>query len=425
MNVLKNFIKRTPLFPLVRRIYQRLGAILFPDEFSDFPSVPYRFNKKEAKRIYNIVLSGKLHHRVGYEVSHLEQEFAQYHRVKYALATNAGTAALEMAVKAVGIQPGDEVIVPSYTFIATAQAVLLRGGIPVFADIDDTFTISPKSIAEKITSRTRAIIPVHVFGNVANMEAINKIARQHNLSVIEDCCQAIGALYKGKKVGSLSDVACFSFNEKKAVTAGQGGMIITNNKKLFDIANHTRETGQLDDSLASDVVTTGNTYALTEMQGALARMELARLDELNAIRRENFSYFIETIDTAGLPLRWYRLLPEAYPSFSRLALLVDFQKLSTSRASFLRAMRARDIPMKTFYPKPLYSYSLFQNRKDGLLGTAYPFSLNRSIVYRGLHLPYVEKFCRQLVGIEFSPYITKRHLRYFCGTVTQYLRSYL
>lgn len=418
-------MRKTFIYPLLRCAYYTLGKIFRRDEFADFPTTPYRFSRQEALYIYHIVLSGKLHHRVGNEVSMLEKEFASYHNAKYALATNAGTAALEMAVKAVGVRPGDEVIVPAYTFIATAQAVLSRGGIPVFADIDDTFTIFPISVQEKITSRTKAIIPVHMFGNVADMDAITMIARKYHLAVIEDCCQAIGATYKGKKVGTLSDVGCFSFNEKKAVTTGQGGMLITNNKKYYDVANHTRETGQLDDSLASDVVTTGNTYVLTEMQGALARMALEKLDILNEKRRANFELFTHTIDTTSLPVRWYRILPHAHPSFSRLAMLIDFEHLGLKRKEFLKAMHALGIPMKTFYPVPLYSYSLFQNRKDSLLNTTYPFALNNKIVYRNMRLPYVEEFCRQQVGIEFSPYITRRHISYFCQTISEYIRGYI
>lgn len=421
----KSIIKKTFFYPLLRRVYYALGKIFRPDEFGDFPTVPYRFSRQEALRVYHIVLNGKLHHRVGKEVSMLEKEFASYHNTKYALATNAGTSALEMAVKAVGVGPGDEVIVPAYTFIATAQAVLSRGGVPVFADIDDTFTISSESVRAKITSRTKAIIPVHMFGNVADMEAINLIARKHHLAVIEDCCQAIGAAYKGEKVGTLSDLGCFSFNEKKAVTTGQGGMLITNSKKFYDIANHTRETGQLDETLASDVVTTGNTYALTEMQGALARMELEKLVMLNEKRRANFELFTQTIDTTSLPVRWYRILPQVQPSFSRLVLLIDFKRLGLTRQDFLEAMHSLGIPMKTFYPVPLYSYSLFQKRKDSLLNTTYPFSLNKSVVYKKMHLPFVEEFCRQQVGLEFSPYITPRHISYFCQTVSEYLRGYL
>lgn len=391
----------------------------------EFPTRPYLFSKEEARRVYTIILSGKLHHRTGTEVSMLEKEFAAYHGVRFALATNAGTSALEMAIKAIGIKPGDEVIVPAYTFIATAQAVLSRGGVPVFADIDDTFTLSPGSVRKYISPRTKAIVAVHMFGNVADMDEINKIAKQHKLLVVEDCCQAIGASFRGKKVGSLGDIGCFSFNEKKAITTGQGGMFITNSKDFFTIANHTRETGQLDDSLASDVVTTGNTFALTEMQASLARSALTQLDKLNETRKKNYDLFIEMIDTERIPLRWYRILPQSLPSFSRLVFMVDFDHLGVTRRNFIQSMNTKGIPVRTFYPVPLYAYTLFQKRKDVLLNTTFPFTMNTRVRYSKLHLPFVELFCKNQVGIEFSPYITEDHLRYMCQTFSDYTLSHI
>jgi len=414
---LKKIFQKIPLYSLLRRfLTQKLTA---------FPTSPYVFSEKEAQRVYDIVLTGKLHHRSGREVSMLEKEFAQYHNVRYALATNAGTSALEMAIKAIGVQPGDEVIVPAYTFVATAQAVLARGGIPIFADIDDTFTLSPSSLAKHVSSRTKAIVVVHMFGNVAALDEIKRIAKLHKLLIIEDCCQAIGASYEGRKVGSIGDIGCFSFNEKKAVTTGQGGMFITNKKDYFTIAHHTRETGQLDDSLASDVVTTGNTFALTEMQAALARSELARLDELNNKRKENYETFIAMIDTNFVPLRWYRILPKAQPSFSRLVFMIDFDTLKVTRDEFIRAMNLEGIPVRTFYPIPLYAYTLFQKRKDMLLKSSFPFNMNPRVRYANLHLPFVELFCKNQVGIEFSPYINEIHLSHMCNVFSSYLMSHL
>jgi len=390
----------------------------------EFPTQPYTFTRDDAKRIYNIVLSGKLNHRFGPETSLLEKEFATYHKTKYALATNSGTSALEMAVKAIGIKPGDEVIVPAYTFVATAQAVLSRGGIPVFADIDDTFTLSPASALEKINKRTKAIIVVHAFGNVADMDRILGIAKRHNLFVIEDSCQAIGASYKGKKVGSLGDIGCFSFNETKAVYTGQGGMLTTSNKKFYDIANITRETGQIDIMLGSDVQTTGNTFALTEMQAALARSILGQLDNLNIRRKNNYELFTRIIGTEELPFRWYRILPEAGPSFSRLNFMVDFKKLRTTRNAFITRIQVQGVPMKTFYPIPLYRYSLFQNRMDSLIHSSFPFNQNSHVQYKGMYLPFVELFYKQQIGIDFSPYLTRDNIIYFCTTFRNQMKSY-
>lgn len=397
--------KHESLYLIAKRIKKIFGL-----ETPPFPTKSYIFTTGDAQKVYDVVMTSTLHHSMGHQVKDLEKEFANYHNSKYALATNAGTSALELAVKAVGVKPGDEVIVPAYTFVATAQAVLSRGGIPVFADLDDTFTISPTSIESKITKKTRAIIPVHIFGNVSDMDRINTIAKKNKLFVIEDCCQAIGASYKGKKVGTLGDIGCFSFNENKAITTGQGGMVTTSNKKFIEIMHSTREAGQIDDVMGSDVQTTGNTFALTEMQGALARSILNKLDDLNFVRTDNYNYFVNTIDTSNLAIRWFRILPGALPSFSRLVFMIDFKKLGTTRKSFLKNMVSEGIPMKLFYPIPIYKYSLFQKKTDVLTKNDFPFNLNKSISYKDEKLPFVEKFCSEMVGINFSPYIKHEHI---------------
>jgi len=400
---------------------KRIRRFIRSHTASNIPIEPYRFTKKDAQKVYTIIRSGKLNHRFGPETSSLEKEFADYHNVTYALATNSGTSALEMAVKAIGIKPGDEVIVPAYTFVATAQAVLSRGGIPVFADIDDTYTISPESIKQHISKRTKAIIVVHIFGNVCDMKRINAIAKLHNLRVIEDSCQSIGASYDGVKTGALGDIGCFSFNETKGIYTGQGGMLITSNKKFYDIANVTRETGQIDVTLGSDVQTTGNTYALTEMQASLARSILQKLDALNERRRMNFDRFMEKIGVQPLPLHWYRINPSASPSFSRLAFLVDFNHIGITRETVLTTLQAQGVPMKSFYPTPLYRYSLFQKRYDTVIKSAYPFNLNTHVQYKNTFLPNAEQFFRQHIGMNFSPYLTPAHIKTLCTVLQQQL----
>lgn len=412
--------------PILRSISWRILRLLRRLKISsdqEFPTMPYVFTRLEAKRVANIIVSGKLHHSMGSEVALLESEFASYQRKKYALATNAGTSALELAIKAIGIHPGDEIIVPAYTFVATAQAVLSRGGVPVFADIDDTFTISTPSIEKLITSRTKAIIPVHMFGNVADMDKIIQIAIKHKLRVIEDACQAVGAKYKGFPVGSLGDIGCFSFNTRKAITTGQGGMVVTSKKEYFDIMLITRETGQINETVGSDVITTGNTFSLTEMQASLARSILQKLDSLNAKRLRNYNLFTQCINTSSGLLRWNRILPNSQPSFSRLVLMIDFEKLKTTREIFIKRMNTSGIPMKTFYPVPLYKYSLFQKQKDTLTKSEYPFFMNKHVNYRMVHHSFVEKFCRQQVGLEFSPYLTDNHIYLLCDQLNQFIST--
>lgn len=409
------FLKQ--LYQSIKKMFPTLGFIYR----KPFPTKPYIFTRKDAQNVYNIVLSGNLHYTSGEEVRLFESEFAAYHGTKYALATNAGTSALELAIKAIAIQPGDEVIVPAYTYVATAQAVLARGGIPIFADIDDTFTIAPESIEKQISNKTKAIIAVHMFGNVADMDSILTLAKNHKILVIEDACQAIGAKYKKAHVGSLGHIGCFSFNETKAIYTGQGGMLVSSNKKFYEIAHITRETGFIDGNMQNDVISTGHTYGMTQMQAVLGRSILEQLDDLNEQRRKNYHFFTQLIDTKTLPLRWFRILPEASPSFYRLVFMIDFQKLNVNRKIFIERLRSQGIPIKTFYPTPLYAYSLFKNKKDGLTHSSFPFSLSKQR-YANIKLPFVETFCKQQIGIPFSPYLTDRHIEYFCEVLNSQIR---
>ena len=381
------------------------------------PSQPYRYTHDDAKKIYDLVLSGKLTHRSGHETTLLEKEFSEYSGTKYSVSTNSGTSALILAMKAIGIKPGDEVIVPAYTFIAVAQAVLVCGGTPVFADINNTFTISPDSVKTVVTTRTRAIIVAHMFGNVAEMGKILSLARKQKLFVIEDCAQAIGAKYKGKRVGSIGDIGCFSFNEKKALPTGQGGMITTSNRVFLRNIVASRNTGIETVDHQTDVTTFGYTMFMTEMEASLARSILPQVDLLNQKRRKNFSNLVKRLSDVGDLIFPYRIVDGAEPSFSRFACMVHFSHLTLTRDEFFKTIQAQGIPVKAFYPIPLYRYSLFQKRKDVLSGNTFPFSANRNVTYASLRLPFAERFFREQVGMEFSPYLSSGDIAYIVKTI--------
>lgn len=233
------------------------------------------------------------------EIDKLQQEWAEYCGAKYCLATNSGTAALHMSVAAAGIGPGDEVIVPAYTFVASGTAVLHHNAIPVFVDVDPrTWNLDPALIEAAITPYTKAIMPVHLNGFPADMDAINAIARKHSLVVIEDACQAHGATYKGKKSGSLGDMAAFSLNTWKNLSAGDGGLFVTDNEELLDGARMVREFGE---RILKGKRREYNSYAMgwmyrtSEFVGAFARTQLHRLDEMNAHRIGNAKYLREAL----------------------------------------------------------------------------------------------------------------------------------
>jgi len=380
-----------------------------PIRTAPFITKPYFYTKEDAEKVAKTILGGRLTHSSGEEIKKLEKEFARYCGTRYALATNSGTSALQLAVKAAGVGVGDEVILPAYTFIATAQAILAQGGVPIFADLDDTFCISIKSVKKIITKKTKAIVVVHIFGNVADVEGLKKIIGNKKIAIIEDCTQAIGATLKNKKVGSLGDIGCFSFNEKKALPTGQGGMLTTSNYELYRIVAATRNTG-IDKTVSSNEVNTvGNTFFMTEMEAVLARSILKKLDKLNQSRKKNFQYLQKKLDNYQNNLKIYSIHKNANPSFSRIIFLIDFKKIGTTRDTFIEAVNREGIPLRTFYPIPLYKYRLFQERKDKFINNSFAFIKNRRN-YRSISLPNVEHFCEYQVGMEFSPYITKKDI---------------
>jgi len=225
----------------------------------------------------------------GQYVDRFEREFASYLGRKHALAAMNGTAALHLAIMSVGVKPGDEVIVPSFTFIATSNCVLYAGAKPVFVDIDpNTYNIDPEKIERLISPRTKAIIPVHYAGQPADMDPILEIAERRGLCVIEDAAEAHGATYKNRKAGAIGELGCFSFYPNKNMTTGEGGMLVTDDDEIAEKACLLRSHGQ--DSRYHHV-TIGYNYRMTDMQAALGMVQLRRLDRILRKKREAAEYY--------------------------------------------------------------------------------------------------------------------------------------
>ena len=237
------------------------------------------FLGNEKKYLLDTIESGWIS-SIGPYIENFEKEFARYHGVKHAIATHNGTIALHLALAASGIGEGDEVIVPDLTFIATANSVRYCNAIPVLTDVcPDDWNISPAEIEKHLTQATKAIIPVHLYGNPARIEEIMKIAQDHKLIVIEDCAEAPGALYNGEKVGTFGDIGCFSFFGNKVLTTGEGGMCITNNDELAHRMRILRDHGMnLQKKYKYDYL--GFNYRMTNMQAAVGLAQLEQLDEL-------------------------------------------------------------------------------------------------------------------------------------------------
>jgi dTDP-4-amino-4,6-dideoxygalactose transaminase len=256
------------------------------------------FDEREVEAITDVVRSGKWGCLVGDKVHQFEREFAVFQQARYGICVVNGTAALQIAMRAVGAGAGDEVITTSYTFIATPNAALSLGAVPVFCDIDpDTYGIDATKAEALITERTRAILPVHIFGCPCDMDAILDIARRHNLAVVEDACQAWGAEWKGRRVGALGRLGCFSFQLSKNITAGEGGIIVTNDDQIEEVIWSLHNVGRRKGGLWYEHVRLGWNYRMTEWQGAILLVQLTRLPEHMAIRDRNATYLTDQLAT--------------------------------------------------------------------------------------------------------------------------------
>jgi dTDP-4-amino-4,6-dideoxygalactose transaminase len=274
----------------------------------------YWLGEEEKKEALDVLAGGRLM-RYGdlkdpqfkHKVFTLEEEFARYVGVPYALATNSGTSALLCSLLAGGLKPGDEVIVPAYTFVATYTAAAFVGLVPVLCEIDESLNIDPAEIERRITPKTRAIMPVHMLGNPCDMDAIMAIAAKHKLLVIEDACQAGGASYKGRQIGSIGDMAGFSLNVFKTITSGDGGLVTTRNEKLYRAAFGVHDQGHSPMRAGVEVGSRcilGLDFRMNEITGALALAQLRKIDRITATLREKKARFKEQIaDIPGMSFR--------------------------------------------------------------------------------------------------------------------------
>lgn len=268
-------------------------------EIHDWPQIA----TEDKEAVMRVLDRGILWGAAAPEVTSLEKEWADYQGVRYCLVTNSGTAALHMAVAAAGVEPGDEVITTPLSWTSTATCILHHNAIPIFADIDPaTYNVDPRRIEEKITSRTRAIIPVHLYGLSADMEAIMRIAERHGLKVIEDACQASGAIYRGQRVGSIGHLGAFSFNGNKNLPGGEGGALVTDDENLWQEAARIQQFGE---RRRTDTVREYNAYGMgwmyrsTEMTAAFVRSQFTRIEAITARIRANAHYLNQHL--AGIP----------------------------------------------------------------------------------------------------------------------------
>ena len=326
------------------------------------------------------------------KVEQFGQAFAKYQDAKHGIAVANGTVSLELCLKAGGIEPGDEVIVPAVTFIATVSAVTEVGAIPVFVDsVPDTISIDPNAIEKAITPRTKAVIAVHYGGYPVDFDAILPIVKRHNLLLIEDAAHAHGTEWKERKVGAIGDIGSFSFQESKSLTAGEGGIVLTNNTELAEKARLIHNIGRKVGTPGYLHFILSSNYRMTELQGALLLSQMKHLLEWTKLKHENGEYLAAELRKIGgiKPLkRDPRITKRGYYFFIIRYYSDEFKELP--RDKFVEALRAEGVPCYTGYGVPLYKNPAF--KKENLKGI-WAKHIGPIPDYEELYLPVAEKFC--------------------------------
>lgn len=364
--------------------------------------------REEVKAVQEVILSGR--YISGLKVEEFERRFADYLGTRYAVAVNSGTAALHIALAVLGIGPGDEVIVPPLTFFSTVSAVLHQNSIPIFADIDpESYCLAPQDVEKKISSRTKAIIPVHLYGNSAEMKDIMQLARRYRLKVIEDAAQAHGTEYKAKKVGSIGDIGIFSFFATKHMTTGEGGMLVTNNKKYADLARMIRSHGLIGRDRHHYL---GYNYRLSEIAAAMGLVQLKKLERANQKRIKNSLYLIKKLEKKRIPwIKTPKLAKHIKHTFFWCPICIDEKKLGMDTKSLVEALAKKGIETRHRYWEPLYKQKILLQKNAYPKG--FPFNskhYKKSIDYHKVYLQNAEKISGKVIGLPNHAMLTKQDL---------------
>ncbi len=357
------------------------------------------FDEKEEKALLEVLHSGKwwrgaYKEQGGSKVGQFEKAFAEFSDAKYGIAVVNGTAALELALKAGGIEAGDEVIVPAATFIATATAVVMVNAIPIFVDIEpETYQISPEAIESAITNKTKAIIPVHYGGYPADMDKIMEIAKKHHLLIIEDAAEAHGSEWRGRKVGAIGDMGTFSFQMGKPLTSGEGGIVVSDNEELASKCYAYHHIGRFHGAPTYEHALCGWNYRMTEFQGALLLSQFSRLPEQTEIRYKNGEYLaqlLNKIEGVSALKKDSRITKRGYYIYFIRYNEKEFGGLS--RDKFIETLKVEGISASTAHNQPIYKNSVFQEMNFGRTGCPIncPF-YGKKIDYSEVKCPVAER----------------------------------
>jgi dTDP-4-amino-4,6-dideoxygalactose transaminase len=345
--------------------------------------------REEVEAVSEVLLSGN--YVSGRRVELFEEAFAAYVGCAHAVAVSSGTAALHIALEALGVGEGDEVIVPPLTFFATVSSVLYLRAVPVFADIDpDDLCMSPEDARRKITSRTKAVVPVHIFGGAAKMDGFLELSRETGIPVVEDCAQAHGTRIDGKRVGALGDTGCFSFFATKHMTTGEGGMITTQAPQVAEKARMLRNHGMKG---RDRHVVLGFNHRMTEMEAAMGLVQLRRLEELNGRRIANSEFILERV--GRLPWAWVPPKNDRVQHTYFWCPVMVREESGRSFQDLKEFLRRHAIQFRERYQEPLY--------RQEVLGAV-------GLDYSGVFLPQVEAVAGKILGLPNHPLLTREEL---------------
>ena len=410
------------------------GAALNAEPFPPWPV----YSEKTYRMLAEPLQTAKLNYWSGPYGKQFEKELAAWHRAGYCVTTVNEYGAFHLALAALGVVPGDEVICPSYIYFPPVFAILQLGALPVFSDVDCSHTIDPKLIEEKITERTKAIVVGHMYGIVADMGAIMAVARKHGLRVLEDCTECFGGLYQGKKAGTVGDVGCFNLcHTKHLTTGGEGGAVITNDREIFETCFSLRDYG-FDISNGLDMIKEeqrrlyvhnriGCNYRMTEIQSLIGSCELERMDSWNLpLRRRNGEFLIDALKDHPLVLHCPCDSEERRNSFWWAPFVLDVEKMKVPMKQLLAAMAAEGVPVYgPLWPELYKEDTLTQKR--GVGADNYPFDTPAAakMDYAKVVCPTAKWLGERTISFFAHPNYEIRHMEKYAAAFAKVAAAYM
>ncbi len=404
-----------------------------------FPTWP-QFTPDSFPDILTALVTGRVNYWTGSKGMEFEKRFAEWEGSTYGISCTNGTAALHVAMTGLDIGPGDEVIVPSYSFIASSFAIVQAGAIPVFCDVSEDHTIDPAEIESHITKRTKAIVVVHLYGVVCDMDPILRIASEHGLKVVEDCAQCFGGEYRGKKVGTLGDVGCFSFCQSKHfTTGGEGGMVVTDDEPLAWECRSIRDHGydvrerlnmlEMEAKLPYIHNRVGFNFRMTEMQSIIGIHELARFDTWNLPTRRRYAAMYDKAlsgmeGVAALPLN----TEERKNAYWWYPILLNMDRLSCAADEFREALSAEGIPNFGIQWPEAYRERAYREL-NGFGSAKFPFMSQEytdpnQVKYSEAHCAKANRLRDKTVSVFLHPSWEPRHIEICIRGLTKVLQHY-